>query len=117
MVAKVKVLQNFFKAQLNIVWINTPENFTSDTTTLDRLKAFAKQYKLANYTTHVFNYMNEEEGILQFSRLVDADMIAMATHGYRGLAHMLNGSMAENVVNHADKLIWTYLLKNEPVEA
>jgi nucleotide-binding universal stress UspA family protein len=116
-ILKIKALQNFFKAQLNIVWINTPEKFTSDTITLDRLKDFAKQYKLSNYKAHVFNYMNEEEGILEFSRLIDADMIAMATHGYRGIAHMLNGSMAENVVNHTDKLIWTYSLKNEPVEA
>ena len=115
-IAKIKSLQNFFKARLNIVWINTPEKFTSDTTTLERLKAFAKQYKLTNYTTHVFNYMSEEEGILEFSRLIDGDMIAMATHGYKGIAHMVNGSMAENVVNHTDKLIWTYSLQNEPVE-
>ena len=115
-ISKVKTLQGFFKAQLNIVWINTPEKFTPDTVTLERLKDFAKQYKLSNCRTHVFNYMNEEEGVLEFSRLIDADMIAMATHGYKGLAHIINGSMAENVVNHADKLIWTYSLKNEPVE-
>jgi hypothetical protein len=29
----------------------------------------------------------------------------------------MNGSLAEDVVNHTDKLIWTYSLKNEPVEA
>lgn len=115
-IARVKTLQSFFKAQLNIVWINTPENFTSDTITLERLLAFAKQYKLTNYTTHVFNSMNEEEGIIQFSKLINADMIAMATHGYKGIAHMVNGSLAENVVNHASKLIWTYSLKNQPVE-
>lgn len=115
--SKVKVLQNFFKAQLNIVWINTPEQFTPDTITLERLKAFAKQYKLTNYSTHVFNSMNEERGILEFFKLIDGDLIAMATHGYRGVAHFLNGSMAENVVNHGDRLIWTYSLRNEPVEA
>lgn len=116
-ISKIKVLQSFFKAHLNIVWINTPEKFTSDTITLKRLKAFANQYKLTNYTTHVFNAMNEEIGIHEFFKLIDGDIIAMATHGYRGLAHMLNGSMAENVVNHANKLIWTYSLKNERVEA
>lgn len=116
-IARVKTLQSFFKAQLNIVWINTPEKFTSDTITLERLLAFAKQYKLTNYTTHVFNAMNEEEGIIQFSKLIDADMIAMATHGYKGIAHLVNGSLAEKVVNHASKLIWTYSLKSKLVEA
>jgi len=117
LIAKVKAIQNFFKAQLNIVWINTPENFYSDTITLERFKTFAKHYKLVNYTTHIFNYMNEEEGILQFAKLIKGNMIAMATHGYKGISHLVNGSLAEGVVNHADKLIWTYSLKNEPVEA
>jgi nucleotide-binding universal stress UspA family protein len=61
--------------------------------------------------------MNEEEGILHFSKLIKGNMIAMATHGYKGISHLVNGSLAEDVVNHTDKLIWTYSLKNEPVEA
>jgi nucleotide-binding universal stress UspA family protein len=117
LITKVKAIQNFFKAQLNIVWVNTPLKFYSDTDTLERFKVFAKHYKLENYTTHIFNYMNEEEGILQFTKLIKGNMIAMATHGYKGLSHLVNGSLAENLVNHTDKLIWTYSLKNEPVES
>jgi nucleotide-binding universal stress UspA family protein len=116
LIEKVKVLQSFFKAQLNVVWINTLERFTGDVITLNRLKTFAKEFKLTNYKTHIFNSMNEEDGILEFSRLIDADMIAMATHGYRGIAHILNGSMAEAVVNHGDKLMWTYTLRSESEE-
>jgi len=109
----VKGLQEFFNAKLHLLWINTPLNFTSDTVTLERLEAFAKRFLLKNYSIHVFNHLNEEEGILQFSKLIKADMIAMATHGRKGLAHILNGSLAESVVNHTDQLIWTYTLRNE----
>ncbi|HTE30818.1 MAG TPA: hypothetical protein VK666_10625 [Chryseolinea sp.] len=41
----------------------------------------------------------------------------MGTHGYKGIAHIVSGSIAEGVVNDTDKLVWTYSLKHEPVEA
>jgi nucleotide-binding universal stress UspA family protein len=117
LIAKVKALQNFFKAHLHLTWINTPLNFTSDTVAHERLNAFAKRFALKDYTFHVFNHPNEEDGIIRFTKLIKGDMIAMGTHGRKGIAHLINGSMAEDVVNHAESLIWTYALKNEPAFA
>jgi nucleotide-binding universal stress UspA family protein len=113
---KVKALQNFFKAHLHVVWINTPLNFSSDTQTLKRLEAFAKRYMLKDYSIHVFNHRDEEQGILEFTKMIKGDIIAMATHGRKGISHLLNGSLAEDVVNHTKGLVWTYSLKNELVE-
>jgi hypothetical protein len=117
LVMKVKALQHFFGANLHIVWINTPTNFASDTVTNERLKKFAQRFMLKDYTTNVFNHNNEEEGIIKFTQMIKGDMIAMGTHGYKGVSHVLLGSMAEDIVNRTDKLIWTYTMKNEPVEA
>jgi nucleotide-binding universal stress UspA family protein len=110
---KVKAMQNFFKAALHIVWVNTPNNFTSDKSTVKRLEAFAKRFLFKNYTIHVFNDFYEEDGIINFAKAIDADMIAMGTHGRKGLAHILSGSIAEDVVNHLELPIWTYTLRNE----
>lgn len=117
LVMKVKALQNFFKAHLHLVWINTPLNFTSDTLTNDRLQAFAKRFMLKDYTISVFNHTDEESGILEFSNSIKGDLIAMGTRGRKGIAHLVNGSLAEDVVNHNKGLVWTYSLQNEPVEA
>jgi nucleotide-binding universal stress UspA family protein len=114
---KVKALQNFFKAHLHIVWINTPLNFTSDQVTNERLEAFAKRFMLKDYTISIFNQTDEERGIVEFSNSIKGDLIAMGTHGRRGISHLINGSLAEDVVNHYRGLVWTYSLKNEPVEA
>jgi nucleotide-binding universal stress UspA family protein len=108
---KVKALQNFFKATLHIVWINTPNNFTRDTVTFDRLTDFAKRFMLKNYTVNVFNDPFEENGVINFTHMIKADMIAMGTHGRKGLAHIMSGSVAEDVVNHVDCPIWTYTIK------
>ncbi|HEY3406301.1 MAG TPA: universal stress protein [Ohtaekwangia sp.] len=117
LVMKVKALQNFFSATLHIVWINTPVSFTSDSITHERLNAFAKRYMLKDYTIHVYNHPDEEEGILKFTKLINGNLIAMGTHGRKGIAHFLNGSLAEDIVNHTDSLIWTYTLKNETPKA
>lgn len=117
LISKIKNLQAFFKARLHIVWINTPVNFTSDLVTGEKLDAFVKRYGLRDCTTNIFNHLNEEEGILQFRDTIKGDMIAMGTHGRKGIAHIVNGSLAEDVVNHTDRLVWTYTLNNELIEA
>lgn len=111
LVAKVKEFQDFFKAKLHVVYINTPLNFTTDNVTHERLDAFVSQYKLKNYTCNIFNHADEEEGINQFTRRIKGDLIAIGTHGRKGVAHLLSGSLAEDVVNHTDALVWTYSLR------
>lgn len=109
---KVKALQSFFKAKLHIVYINTPANFTRDVVTLPRLKDFAKRFMLKDFTINVFNDPYEESGIINFAHMIKAELIAMGTHGRKGLGHILSGSVAEDVVNHVDCPIWTYTIKS-----
>ena len=107
LIAKVKELQAFFKATVHILYVNTPTNFPADNITLERLRQFAKEFAFRNYTLNVYNYPSEESGIIQFTSQIKGDLVAMGTHGRKGLAHFLNGSLAEDVVNHAKFPIWT----------
>jgi nucleotide-binding universal stress UspA family protein len=66
---------------------------------------------LKNYTANVFSDFSEEDGIIDFATSVNADMIAMATHGRSGFAHVLAGSIAEDVVNHSSKPVLTFVTK------
>jgi nucleotide-binding universal stress UspA family protein len=113
LVQKIKALQHFFKAHLHIVWINTPVNFTTDTETRQRLEKFAKRYQFKDYSVNIYNHLNPEDGIIEFSKLIDAGLIAMGTHGRTGIAHMIHGSLTESLVNHTDKLVWSYVMKPE----
>ncbi len=108
---KVKELQHSLHANLHVVYINTPLNFKEDTVTRERLANFSKRYMLHDFTTHVFNDLEEERGVINFARMIDADMIAVGTHGRKGLAHLLSGSIAEDLVNHSKLPIWTYTIK------
>lgn len=105
-------LQDFFGAKLHILLVNTPIHFRTDAEAKEALQEFAKYYNLKNYKTHFRNYPREEDGIIDFAYSEGMDLIAMATHARKGLAHLLNISVTENVVNHIESPIWTYCLKN-----
>jgi nucleotide-binding universal stress UspA family protein len=107
LVTRLKQLQEMLKATLHFVWINTPANFTPDNVTLVKMKDFAIRYMLINYTLNIYNDVEEKTGVINFARLKEADMIAMGTHGRKGISHLLIGSIAEDVVNHVELPIWT----------
>ncbi len=108
---KVKQLQALFKAHLHIVYINTPAIFRRDSETRKDLNAFTKRFMLSNFTLNVYNDLDQEMGIINFANEIGADMVAMSTHGRKGLNHLVTSSIAEDVVNHINYPIWTYVQK------
>ena len=111
-VNRVKELQAFFGATLHILLVNTPYNFKRTKDDKELLEEYSKHYKLENYTLNVYDDYYAEDGIINFTHNIKADMIAMGTHARKGLAHLFIGSVAEDVVNHVDCPIWTYSLKD-----
>ncbi|MEM9390003.1 MAG: universal stress protein [Bacteroidota bacterium] len=105
---KVKQLQELFHAKLHLVRINTPNHFERDQVIEKGLEEVARRYMLKDYTINIYNDVYEDQGILSFANKIDANMIAMGTRGRKGLKHLLSGSLAEDVVNHAQRPIWTF---------
>jgi nucleotide-binding universal stress UspA family protein len=106
-IKKLKTLQSFFNAKLHILYLNTPFNFIREA----ELKDYAKHFKFTNFTLTIRNDRYEPEGIVAFTKEINADMLAMATHGRKGLSHFLYGSITEDVVNRVSCPIWTYVIK------
>ena len=100
--AKFKHFQALFGARLHLVYVNTPGAFGSSNDLRHKLQEAADNYGFQNYTINVYNDVVEEDGILHFAQDIQADLIMMATHGRTGLAHLLSGSVAEDLVNHTN---------------
>ncbi len=103
-------LQQALEADLRIVKINTPANFTSTRHDNEQMDDFVKRFDIQNCSTDIYNYSNEEDGIVAYTEDIDADMIALGTHQRTGVGHFLMGSIAEDVVNHAKRPVWTFNL-------
>ncbi|HCM76238.1 MAG TPA: universal stress protein [Cytophagales bacterium] len=107
----VKAAQDMYNAKIHLVRINTPGDFQRDRVAKDYMEKFAKKLGLKNYTVNIYNDITEEEGIIYFAESINADLIAMATHGRTGFAHVLAGSIAEEVVSHAKRPVLTFVTK------
>jgi len=107
LINEVKLLQHFLKAKLHIVYVNVPSLFTPDHSSEKRLIQFANDFQFKNCSIHIYNDIDEESGIINFASKFKYKIIAMSTHGRKGLNHLMRGSVAEDVVNHLDTPIWT----------
>ncbi|MFY7988505.1 MAG: universal stress protein [Flavobacterium sp.] len=105
---KVVEFANNFNAHLYLVNINTPNNFKSTKVAQKQMDEFVAEFKINNYSTHIYNDVNVEKGILHFAKSIDADIIGMSTHGRKGLSHFFNGSISEDLVNHAKRPVITF---------
>lgn len=110
-VRQLKALQKLFDATLHILLVNTPGRFMDDADADKALENFVNHYELTNFKCYCRSYRNEDDGIITFARENNMDLIAMATHARKGLAHLFNSSVTENVVKYIEIPIWTSHLK------
>ncbi len=106
-------LFNSFGANVHLLYINLPgERFRSSGEIEERVREFlfkADSGDMDMYNNVVyFNDYSVESGVFNYSNKIQADIIAIPTHGRRGLAHFFNGSIGEDIVNHANKPVITF---------
>ena len=104
----LKKFQGTYNSTVHLVWVNTPNNFERDKLTKIRMRQFIEKHNLSNCTLNIYSDISEEDGIISFAEEKNADMIAMITHGRTGFAHMIAGSIAEDVVNHTKRPVLTF---------
>jgi nucleotide-binding universal stress UspA family protein len=105
----IRCTQELYDATVHLLRINTPGNFQRDVVIRKHMQDFANKLRLKKFTINIFNDLTEEEGIIYFADSVNADLIAMATHGRTGFAHLLAGSIAEDVVFHSRRPVLTFI--------
>lgn len=105
---KLVEFANLFEAKLDLVMINTPNSFKTNDVAERIMQNFVSGFPLQNYSLHIYNDANIEKGVINYSNKVNADLIGIATHGRTGIAHFFNGSVSEDLVNHAIKPVITF---------
>ncbi|MEP5341070.1 MAG: universal stress protein [Algibacter sp.] len=96
------------KAKMHLLMVNTPNKFLTSADANSRMTDFASGFDFKNYTTNIYNDANIEKGIMNFSASIGADLIGMSTHGRQGISHFFNGSISEDLVNHAKRPVITF---------
>lgn len=89
-----------FDPKVHLLKVNTPKSFERSADSSKAIDRFLQRHELRRFTATIYNDLSIEEGILNFAREIDADLITMATHGRTGFFHVVNGSLTEDIVNH-----------------
>ncbi len=99
---------NLFNAKIHLLYVNTIHNFSTTKNIEARFDKFVKDFKMGEYTQRIYNDISIEKGILSYSRDVKADLIALNTHGRSGLSQLFNGSIGQELANHALRPVITF---------
>lgn len=93
------------------VYISTPDDMLAADGVHTWMAELAQEKGLTEYELHIRRGRTVETGILNYAHERQADLIVVYTHGHTGLRHLLQGSVAEDVLNHANVPVLIMRLK------
>lgn len=99
------LVQEFAKmtdAKIQLLYVNTPGWFSETDEIVKRITDFTSRAGVDDTSYFIYNSMNEGRGIDKYSRTERVDLIAMTTHGRKGLLRFISPSITEEIINNAD---------------
>ncbi len=108
----LNVMSMFNQAKINLVYVNLPNDKFKSTLEIEEsannflMEADGNLDRLKD--VHFMSDYTIEDGIINFSKKIKADIIVIPTHGRKGIAHFLQGSVGEDVANHASLPVMTF---------
>ena len=103
-----------FDAKIHLLRINTNSKINNEQVQA-KLEEYVRFYDLTNFTLNSMYDENEKDGIVNFAKESNADLIAMSTSGSADAEHWYTSSIAGDVVNHTTKLVWTCRNTDAPI--
>ena len=97
-----------FQTEIHLLMVITINKFVRTSDAMNRIQSFLDTVTTDFCTIHIYNDDTIEKGIMNFSASIDADLIGMSTHGRQGISHFFNGSISEDLVNHAKRPVITF---------
>jgi nucleotide-binding universal stress UspA family protein len=99
-------------AKMHLLHVNLPtQSFRSSVEIEQKVADFLKiadgNLNNMDKVNFVSDY-NVESGITNFSNKIGADLIAVTTHGRKGIAHFFEGSISEDIANHSALPVMTF---------
>lgn len=100
-----KLLESF-DATIHLLNVNVPgEAFRTssemESKALEFLQKVEGNLDRKNEVSYVSDF-SVERGVLRFASKINADLIVIPTHGRKGLAHFIEGSISEDLANHSE---------------
>lgn len=83
------------------LYVTTPSDNRDPEGVREWISGFALAKGVTEYDFIMRPAKSVSEGIIRYADDVNADLIVLFTHGYKGIRHLVSGSVAEDVLNQA----------------
>jgi nucleotide-binding universal stress UspA family protein len=109
---KVVKMFDVLGTKLKLLYVNLPNELFRSSVEIEKkiaeflMKADGNLDKL-NDVAYQADY-TVEQGVINYSNKVGADLIAISTHGRTGISHFFAGSIGEDLVNHSSLPVITF---------
>jgi nucleotide-binding universal stress UspA family protein len=110
---KIKFFADLYKVRTYLLKVITSKNFEPTSVSRKLMEDFAKEFKLKESQLNIYNATSIEKGIIDFSNEINANLIAIETHGRTGISYLINGSLAEDIANHIDRPVLSIKIKGD----
>ena len=97
-----KAFADSFSAELELLYINTPYQFKSTSEIREKIDSFLFKIGAQDQKVTLYNDYSVEGGLFNYAKKHNVDVIAVATHGRKGLSHFFMGSIGADLANHAN---------------
>ena len=104
--SRIRNIVKDWGTEIHLVHVNLPNEMFRSSSEKERaanlfLEASHGSTEPADVKIHFVSDYSIETGIYYLAEQINADMIALATHGRKGLSHFFKGSIGEDMANHA----------------
>ncbi|MBL6446641.1 universal stress protein [Fulvivirga sp. 29W222] len=97
-------------AKVDLLYVNTPANFTDTATAEARMEKYIPEKSNVNFRSFIYNDFDKDKGMLAFMKRNKPDLITMITHARKGKpAYLL--SVTDTMVFHADIPVLSMVLR------
>lgn len=102
---KMKKVIDLFDSNLHLLKVSTPSRFQRTHDSLKLMQEFIIEFDLKNCTSNIYNDITIEDGIINFTRSIQADLIAITPDELWRLAHMFKRSITDKLLKNSVKTI------------
>jgi len=95
---RLKILADKFKSETHFLYVMEDGIDTDEA--IDKLKQIAEKNGFINYTINTVDNKNPEDAIKRYSNRRSADMLAVFSHGKKGLKELIFGSVTNDLINN-----------------
>lgn len=107
------ILLNFsqtFGSKIHLLNVNTMNRFKSTKKAKQKMKAFLEQYETPSHSINIYNDDSIENGIVNFSKEINADVIALSTHERSGFLRLFKRNISNSIAKKSLSPVFRFLI-------